>query len=65
MRSFSLVDIYGPNAAASSTPRAPQTTVAASGKVSGRPDAPAISWLGLIIALVVIRLLWEYAPRGG
>jgi hypothetical protein len=39
--------------------------VAASGKASGRPDAPAISWLGLIIALVVIRLLWEYAPRGG
>lgn len=58
---INTADIYGPSFPG--TPRKePTTTAQASGQVTRLPGAPVISWLGIVIALVILRVVWEMAP---
>ena len=51
---------------AKDTPKAePSSTQAASGKLeSGPVNGPAFSWLAMVIVLVALRVVYEFAPVG-
>lgn len=60
-RGINLPDMYGRSF--SKVPKKePTTTANASGKITLIPNAPAVAWLGIIIALVLLRVLYEIAP---
>lgn len=60
-RALNKADLYGKSW--KGVPKGePTTTAAASGQVPMLPKGPAVAWLGIIIALVLLRVLYELAP---
>jgi hypothetical protein len=61
---LNLIDIYGSNPPGSQrSGDTDKTTIEASGGANDATGA-AISWVGIILILVLIRLLQEYNPGG-
>lgn len=55
-------DVYGASDLGASAQ--PSPTVQASGSApTGGDKSPAMFWVGMIGALVLIRLLWQYAKK--
>lgn len=66
--SFSLSDIYGANAAVAGpgvANPAPDAAVVPSGNANAqhRQGAPAWGWVGIVVVLLVVRFIWEYAEE--
>lgn len=60
----SLNDVY-PNSRLTPKNSQPTATTAASGKLpDAAPAAPVISWLGIVLLLVALRVVYELAPEG-
>jgi len=55
-------DIYGDAGANGRT--APAVQEMGDVPVTAPSNAPRISWLGIVLVLVAIRLLYEFAPEG-
>jgi hypothetical protein len=58
---MSFSDVYGSNPPGHKGTAAPSDEQLASGNIGDYGNAPAISWIGIVIALVLLRVAWHYA----
>jgi hypothetical protein len=59
---MSASDLYGANVPGRNKGDAAlQPSALASGPPSASSSKPAMSWLGMILALVILRVAWEFA----
>jgi hypothetical protein len=59
MSTIGVSDIY-PGQGATATP-APLETASAGGPALGSGKLPMTAWVAFVVALIVIRTLWEYS----
>lgn len=61
MGTLTFADIYGGGAANSPNPASEPTGAKATGAPASNDNAPGMTFAGIVIALVFLRILWERA----